>query len=471
MSKVASALLFSPLTLGARPGLLLRARTWVPAMVTWRGDPCGEVTDSHLLWYERIAEGKPAVLVVEATGISDVPSGPLLRIHDDQFIPGLSRLVEVVRKASGGETRLFLQLIHFLRVRRRPTSQKYFAEFLQPTAAHAQALQLSFDTPAKVIREAFASLPPEGWQHVLSPREWQDLAYGARERVTDMHLPHVRDLPHSLPPAFAAAAARAEAAGFDGVELHFAHAYTLASLLSPLNTRQDGYGGNLEQRLRLPLDVFRAVRNNTSPAFIVGCRYLAEECVAGGHTPAEAATMGVAFASAGFDFLSLSRGGKFEDARQPPVGKAAYPYTGHSGAECIPPERLRKQAQGDPRGRNVLATAQVRRAIRDAGFATPVVLAGGIHTSAHAEAALQAGHADVIATARQTLADPLWLIKLQAGEEHTIRQCTRSNYCEGLDQMHKQVTCKLWDRLPHAPDEPTSPTAEDGRRLLPPRAW
>ena len=67
---------------------------------------------------------------------------------------------------------------------------------------------------------------------------------GYRERVTDLDLPHIRELPRVLPGLFADAAARAFAAGFDGVELHYAHAYTMASFLSALNTRDDGYGGS-----------------------------------------------------------------------------------------------------------------------------------------------------------------------------------------------------------------------------------
>ena len=112
-----SARLFSPMQVGP---LSLTARTWVPAMVPWRATEDGFVSDNVLEWYERFARGRPAAIVVEATGIRDIPSGPLLRIGDDRFLPGLRKLVDVVRRASDGETRLLIQVIDFLRIRRRP---------------------------------------------------------------------------------------------------------------------------------------------------------------------------------------------------------------------------------------------------------------------------------------------------------------------------------------------------------------
>src|SRR5206468_3878357 len=129
---------------------------------------------------------------------------------------------------------------------------------------------------------------------------------------------------------FADAAQRAQQAGFDGVELHYAHAYTMASFLSRTNTRDDGYGGPREHRVRLPLEVFRAVRSRVAPEFAVGVRFLSDEAIAGGSGVEDAAFFGAEFARAGFDFLSLSKGGKFDDAKDPAVGEAIYPYTGHS---------------------------------------------------------------------------------------------------------------------------------------------
>ena len=209
-----------------------------------------------------------------------------------------------------------MQIIDFLRIRRRPEPRRYFSEFLVLTERH-RALLPGGDA---AIREALAALPEEEWPRFLSDRELESLRYGERERVTDLELPHIRTLPQVLPGLFADAAGRAERAGFDGVELHFAHAYTMASFLSGLNHRADGYGGDRAGRVRLPLEVYRAVRGAVGNGFVVGCRFLAEECIAGGYTAEDAAWYGAELAQAGVDYLSLSRGGKFEDARQPRVG-------------------------------------------------------------------------------------------------------------------------------------------------------
>ena len=75
-----------------------------------------------------------------------------------------------------------------------------------------------------------------------------------------------------------------------------------------------------------------------------------------------------------------------------------------------------------------------------------------------------AADADIIGAARQSLADPDWFLKMRLGRGSEVRRCVYSNYCEGLDQKHKQVTCQLWDRL--ALDEPGVSLASDGRRRL-----
>ncbi len=468
--EAARSLWFSPLHAGR---LDLAERTWVPAMVPWRATEEGLVTPEVLAWYERFARGQPGALVVEATGIRDVPSGPLLRIGHDRFLPGLAELVRTVRRASGGRTRLFIQLIDFLRIRRRPEPERFFREFLVITDRH-RALVRAADPSAPAssnggdsnVREALARLPETEWPGFLTERELESLRFGERERVTDTDLPHIRDLPRVLPRLFADAAARAEKAGFDGVELHYAHAYTMASFLSALNQRTDGYGGSRAGRMRLPLEVYREVRAVAGRTFVVGCRFLAEECIEGGSGAEDAAWFGAELARAGMDYLSLSRGGKFEDAKPPRIGWARYPYTGPSGYECMP--TVRSDRRG-PFGRNREATRAVRDAVRAAGCETPVVLSGGVSTFEQAEELLRTGAADIVASARQSLADPDWFRKLRLGLGDEVRRCVFTNYCEGLDQVHKPVTCKLWDHV--GLDQLDAPLTADGRRRLVAPAW
>lgn len=461
-AEAAAARLFQPLESAA---LTLEQRTWVPAMVPWRATDEGFASDDVIDWYRRFAEGRPGAIVVEATGVRDIPSGPLLRIGDDRFIDGLKRLVAAVREASDGHTRLYIQLIDFLSIRRRPEPDKYFQRFLAVTDRHRERLGMPH-ADEQAVRDRLMQLSDDELAAVLDARELDALRRGARERVTDTHHAHIRELPRVLPDIFAAAAVRAEQAGFDGVELHYAHAYTMASFLSALNTRDDGYGGTRENRVRLPLEVYASVRDAVSPDFAVGCRFLSEDCIDGGNTVADAEYFAVEFARAGMDFLSLSRGGKFEDAKQPRIGEAAYPYTGPSGYECMP--QYLSDARG-PFGRNVAPAARIRAAVRAAGLATPVVVAGGIHSFEQAEGILAAEQADVIALARQALADPDWFIKVRSGCGEEVRLCEYTNYCEGLDQKHKQVTCQLWDR--EALDEPGTSRSKDGRRRLIAPRW
>jgi 2,4-dienoyl-CoA reductase-like NADH-dependent reductase (Old Yellow Enzyme family) len=169
--------LFAPVRVG---GLQLSQRTWVPAMVPWRASEDGLVTPSVLAWYGRFARGRPGAIVVEATGIRDVASGPLLRIGEARFIAGLSQLVETVRRTSAGETRLFIQLIDFLSIRRRPEAQKYFERFLAITPQHRRALNMP-DSTEDEVRARLAALDSTELADVLGARELEALRMGARE--------------------------------------------------------------------------------------------------------------------------------------------------------------------------------------------------------------------------------------------------------------------------------------------------
>ena len=467
--EAAASLLFQPLSVGQ---LRLSARTWVPAMVPWRATEDGFVTEANIAWYRRFAQGRPAAIVVEATGVRDIPSGPLLRIGHERFLPGLRKLVQAVREASDDETKLFIQIIDFLTVKRRPDKTKYFQRFLHVAKQHRAALaeltqrESWLDADESTIRGFLSEASDDLLRQVLSSRELESLHFGYRERVTDTALEHIRELPQVLPPIFANAAQRAREAGFHGVELHYAHAYTMAGFLSALNTRTDGYGGPRENRVRLPLEVYRAVRDTVGADYTVGVRFLADEVITGGNRVDDAAYFATEFARAGFDFLSVSKGGKFEDAEQPKVGHAVYPYTGRSGYECMP---TTLSDEVGPFGRNIPLVATIKRTVNTAGYSTPIVATGGISTFEQAEQILASGAADIVGFARQALADPDWFVKVKAGLGEEVRRCSYTNYCEALDQAHKQVTCKLWDRVQL--DEPELSLTNDGRRRMLPPEW
>ncbi len=379
--------LFSPLAIGP---IEIANRFAVPAMVTRLSGDDGFVNDDIVERYRRFSEGGAGLVVVEASSVHGGRSGPLLRVSDDEFIPGLARLADAAHGA--GPSKVMLQIIHFLKVAR------------------------------------------SGW----------------RQKVGDLP---VEDL-EALPGLFAAAAVRAEQAGLDGVELHMAHAYTLSSMLSRMNKRRDQYGRTLENRLRLPTMVFEAVQAAVSPTFAVGVRFDAEECIRHGYSTADSAQFATRFAAMGAAYVSLSAGGKFEDA-QVREGKPLYPYTGFSGDKCMPGDTY-------PDGANIWMAEAVRREVRARGLTTPILGAGKIGTADLAESLLQRGACDIVGMARGLLADPYIPVKVAAGRSDDVVRCIYCNVCKSLDENFKTVVCYLWPKgARHAPspDEPRTDVA------------
>lgn len=372
------SVLFEPVRLGPTT---LENRLVLPAMVTRLSGEDGLVNDDVRARYVRFSKGGVGLVVVEAMAVHESKSGPLLRISDDRFLPGLADLAARVHDA--GPSKVVPQIIHFLKIAR------------------------------------------SGWRQTV-----------------DMLSPAEID---AIVEAYGAAAERARRAGFDGVELHMAHAYTLSSFLSRVNPRRDGYGGTLANRLRLPLRVVARVRAAVGKDFTVGVRFVGDECIKNGYSTPDAARIGVALAQAGVDYLSLSAGGKFEDARAV-AGEPLYPYTGYSGDRCMP-----GAAYAD--GTNLYIPDAVRAALRQEGLTTPVVAAGKIGTKAMAEAVVRSGQGDLVGMARALLADPDLPKKWRAGRELSVVRCVYGNVCKALDESFRRVDCTLWPKgLGQAPE-------------------
>ena len=350
-------------------------RIVVPAMVTRLSGDDGYVNQPIIDRYRRYARGGVGLIVVEATAVHGAKSGPLLRLSDDRFIEGHRRLTDSIRNE--GPSLAVVQIIHFLKVAR------------------------------------------SGWRQKI-----EDLSNGDIQIIIAQ---------------FADAAARAREAGYHGVELHAAHAYTLSSFLSRRNSRRDAYGGpSLEGRLRLFGEVAEAVRARVGHDFIVGVRFLAEEAIKDGYTIADACPIALRMAQCGVDYISLSVGGKFEDAvlRK---GHPPYPYTGYSGDRCMP------GAHYPPMPHVHLARA-IKRHINSYGHDIPVIAAGKISRPEEAETLIEDGSADMIGMARQLLCDPDWVAKLQNGEAHRILHCIYCNVCKQLDENFRRVACYLWPK-------------------------
>ncbi len=356
-------------------GMVVPNRTVVPAMVTRLSAEDGYVNQDIIDRYVSYAKGNVGLIIVEAMAIHESKSGPLLRISDDRFIDGHKKLTQAIHDTSS--SKVVPQIIHFMKVAR------------------------------------------SGWRQTIDMLSEEDIVTIIRD--------------------FGDAAARAREAGYDGVELHSAHAYTLSSFLSRHNRRRDRYDGrSLEGRLRMFGDVMAEVRAKVGADFPVGVRFLADEMIKDGYTLEDSRLIALRMAQLGVDYISLSVGGKFEDAILK-EGQPPYPYTGYSGERCMPGASF-------PKMPHVHYAAAIKEMINSKGFDIPVISAGKINSPEDAEQLLRDGKADMIGMARQLLVDPNWPKKVIENREEDIIPCVYCNVCKQLDENFKEVTCFLWPK-------------------------
>lgn len=338
--------LFTPLVLA---GLELTNRIVVSPMCEYSSDD-GLANDWHLVHLGSRAVGGAGLVMTEAAAVTAAGriSPQDLGIWHDRHVEPLARIAHFIRgqrRASG------MQLAH---AGRKGSTRR-------PWEGHG-AVETGGWVPAGPTDQPFAP------------------GYPTPQALT---LPEIAE----VIAAFAAAATRARAAGFDVVEVHAAHGYLLHEFLSPLsNTRDDRYGGSFDNRVRLCLEVVDAVRAVWPERLPVWVRISASDWVEGGWDIEQSVALARLLAARGVNLIDCSSGGN--------VPKAAIP---------VAP------------GYQVPFAARIRR---EAGVATGAV--GLITEAAQAEQIIASGEADCVLLARELLRDPYWPLHAAAALGHAI---------------------------------------------------
>lgn len=342
----ALTLLFEPFALR---GTVLKHRIVVPPMCTYASGPGSVATDWHLVHYGRLAMGGAAMVILEATAIepAGLHSYADLGIWSDEQCPGLRRITDFMR-SQGCVPAIQLQHAGRKASARRPW--------------HGGG-------PLDETDLAERGEPP--WQPVgPSP-----LPFAPGKPVpAELGLADIA----AIIAAWAAAASRALAAGFEVVEIHAAHGYLLNQFLSPVaNLRTDRYGGSRDNRMRLTLEVAEAVRAVWPQDRPVLVRVSAVDDVEGGCTLDDTVALAVRLKEVGVDAIHCSAGG---------IGGAA---------------TMNRMARTP--GFQVPFAGTIRR---EAGI--PTIAVGLIMTPELAAEVIDGGSADLVAIGREVLADPNW---------------------------------------------------------------
>ena len=345
-------------------------------MVSGLATEDGFVTEATKERYKREAMGGPGAFVIEAAVV--LPSRSLynLRISDDRFTQGLTELVDLMR-AANPEVKIGIQIMHFLKIAR------------------------------------------SGWRQKVEDFKLEDLPVIVQQHVD--------------------AAKRVLTAGVDFIELHMAHAFTLSSFLSLVNKRGDEYSRGFEGRMKLPIEVYQAVRDTVGDGFPLGIRINGEDFIIEGNTLLQSTRIARKFAELGADYISVSAGDRFEDAAIPEPGNPPDPMSGYSGHRMTPWWWF-------PDGTHVYLAEGIRKFVRDAGFDVPIVAAGKIRTPQFAEEILEQGKADIIGLCRAILCDPDWPIKAKEGRDKEIVKCVACNWCLEADARMEKVGCSRWPK-------------------------
>jgi len=330
--------LFSPVAFGQ---VQLPNRIVIAPMCQYSAN-AGQATDWHAMHLGTLAQSGAGLLMLEATAVE--PRGRIswadLGLWDDHCQAALAAVLQSIRRHSAMP--LGIQLAHAGR---------------KASAARPW--------------ESGGTLPPD------DARGWQTIAPSALPFQPNAPAPIAATLAEldAIVQAFADAARRADALGFEVIEIHAAHGYLLHQFLSPLsNQRQDAYGGSLENRMRLLVRVLDAVRAAVPTTRAVGVRISATDWVDGGWDLTQSIALAKVLENHGNDFIDVSSGG------------------------LSPQQHITLQP-----GYQVPHAHAIKQAVN-----TPVIAVGLITEPQHAQDILDQGQADAVALARAMLYNPRW---------------------------------------------------------------
>jgi 2,4-dienoyl-CoA reductase (NADPH2) len=341
-------------------GLHLKNRIVIPPMGTGLDDD-GVFNDAAIAYYRRRAAGGAGTVTVEALLVDPDTRGPEPKIFDRSYLPGLCALVEALR----------------------PYDVVVGAQLLHPGR---QVLSGRRVAPSAIALNSAAPVP-----HELTTAEIAEIVE-----------------------QFSTAAALAQEAGFDFVEIHGAHGYLPSDFLSPLaNRRADAYGSDLEGRARFPREIVRAIIDRCGSSLPVFYRLSGEEALPGGFTIDDAVVVAGLLQGEGVACISVSAGHwRSLEVTLAPMFVA--------------------------RGHLVGLAARIRRAV-----SVPVIAVGRLDDPADARRALEDGSADLVAIGRGLIAEPDWTALVAAGREADIRPCIACNACVDLVGRGEEIRCAV----------------------------
>lgn len=348
-------------------GLQLKNRIVRAATYEKRADEDGFVTDSLIELYKDLAMGGSGLII---TGNALVhPLGRslprMLCIHSDIYIPGLKKITKAVHQREG---LIVLQLSHGGR-----------------------------QCPPLLL----------GVEHPLAPSEVYEPSLKVTPRaMTDTEIWEIVD-------AFAAAAERAQSAGFDAVELHGAHGYLISSFLSPYTNRRDDYwGGDEERRFHFIEEVCKAVRKAVGSEYPVLVKINSDDLLPGGIKPDESVRVAMRLESMGMDAVEIS-GGVMESPVKP-----------------VRPNILKVQDEAYLRDAGRLFKQRLR---------IPVILTGGMRSKSVMEDVLRSKEADLVGISRPLIREPDLPHLMRQGKEKA--DCISCNKCVRFSRLSR-IRCR-----------------------------